>query len=70
MPGRGETFRAVGGFDEGYVNGLEDVDLCPRIRAAGERIATAATCWPVPIVVPRLNPEMASLVEDALRGTP
>lgn len=35
---RASTFRAVGGFDEAYRNGLEDVDLCLRIRLTGERI--------------------------------
>lgn len=35
---RSELFAAVGGFDEGYVNGYEDVDLCLRLRAAGARI--------------------------------
>jgi len=38
MAVRADTFRAVGGFDEGFLNGLEDVDLCLRIRVAGERI--------------------------------
>jgi GT2 family glycosyltransferase len=38
MAVRADTFRAVGGFDEGYRNGLEDVDLCLRIRLRGERI--------------------------------
>jgi len=38
MAVRAATFRGVGGFDEGYRNGLEDVDLCLRIRSAGERI--------------------------------
>lgn len=31
-------FAAVGGFDEAYANGWEDVDLCLRIRVAGHRI--------------------------------
>ena len=31
-----ETFAAVGGFDEGFWNGYEDVDLCFRIAAAGK----------------------------------
>jgi len=35
---RTSTFRALEGFDEGYRNGLEDVDLCLRIRVAGEAI--------------------------------
>jgi GT2 family glycosyltransferase len=39
MAVRAETFRALGGFDERYLNGLEDVDLCLRIRCIGERIA-------------------------------
>ena len=35
---RRETFIAVGGFDEGYVNGFEDVDLCLKVGARGGRI--------------------------------
>jgi GT2 family glycosyltransferase len=31
-------FDALNGFDETYVNGWEDVDLCLRIRSAGDRI--------------------------------
>jgi GT2 family glycosyltransferase len=32
---RSETWRALGGFDETFVNGCEDVDLCLRARQAG-----------------------------------
>ena len=32
---RREVFEAVGGFDEGYRNGFEDVDLCLKIREQG-----------------------------------
>jgi GT2 family glycosyltransferase len=32
---RAATWRRLGGFDEGFVNGCEDVDLCLRARAAG-----------------------------------
>ncbi len=35
---RPEVFRAAGGFDEGYVNGYEDVDLCLTLRARGYKI--------------------------------
>lgn len=30
-----ERFLAAGGFDEGYVNGFEDLDFCCRVRAGG-----------------------------------
>ena len=35
---RREAFDAAGGFDEGYWNGYEDVDLCLRLRDMGWRI--------------------------------
>lgn len=35
---RADVFREVGGFDEGYRNGFEDVDLCLRVRVAGHGI--------------------------------
>lgn len=36
---RRATWEALGGLDEGYANGGEDMDLCLRVRAAGLRIA-------------------------------
>ena len=33
-----EAFEKVGGFDEGYVNGYEDVDLCLKIGEQGGRV--------------------------------
>lgn len=33
-----EVFTRVGGFDEAYRNGYEDIDLCFRIRMDGQRI--------------------------------
>ena len=35
---RKETFEQVGGFDEGFVNGFEDVDLCLKIRRLGKKV--------------------------------
>ncbi|WP_447977038.1 glycosyltransferase [Candidatus Nitrospira bockiana] len=35
---RRSLFESVGGFDEGYRNGFEDVDLCLKLREQGARI--------------------------------
>ncbi len=35
---RRSLFQDVGGFDEGYVNGFEDVDLCFRVRERGHTV--------------------------------
>ena len=33
-----EIFDAAGGFDDGYINGFEDVDLCLKLREAGYKL--------------------------------
>jgi GT2 family glycosyltransferase len=38
MAVRRAVFEALGGFDEGYRNGFEDVDLCLRVGERGERV--------------------------------
>ncbi len=35
---KADVFRKVGGFDEEYKNGFEDIDLCVRLRAKGYRL--------------------------------
>ena len=33
-----DLFHALGGFDEGYLNGVEDIDFCLQVRRAGYRV--------------------------------
>ena len=40
---RRTDFDAVGGFDEGYVYGWEDLDLCFKLRELGQKIVVAGT---------------------------
>ncbi len=35
---RRETFSRVGGFDEGYLHGSEDIDLCLKVRKQGLKV--------------------------------
>lgn len=35
---RKDLFNEVGGFDEGYLNGVEDIDLCLQVRRLGYRV--------------------------------
>jgi GT2 family glycosyltransferase len=35
---RADLFGSLGGFDEAFANGWEDMDLCLRVRMAGERV--------------------------------
>lgn len=39
---RADVFAEIDGFDEGYWNGYDDVDLCLKVRAAGYRIRYVA----------------------------
>jgi GT2 family glycosyltransferase len=41
---RREAFEAVGGFDEEYLNGYEDVDLCLKLRSEGWRVVYEPGC--------------------------
>jgi GT2 family glycosyltransferase len=42
---RKDVFVQVGGFDEGYINGFEDVDLCLKVSAAGKKIIYQPKSW-------------------------
>ncbi len=35
---RKDVFEKIGGFDEGFVNGFEDVDLCLKVRQIGKKV--------------------------------
>ncbi len=40
-----ELFEACGGFDEGYRNGYEDVDLCLAVRARGRKVMCCTSAF-------------------------
>ncbi len=42
---RRETWLTLGGFDEGFRNGGEDVELCFRVRALGLAVGAAVESW-------------------------
>lgn len=42
---RRDAFEAVGGFDERYFYGPEDVDLCLRLLAGGQRVVQVSGAW-------------------------
>lgn len=39
-----QLFTKNGGFDEGFVNGFEDVELCARVRRAGWEFGVTSNC--------------------------
>jgi len=42
---RKDCFNEVNGFDEGYVNGFEDYDLCMKLKHAGYLIGIDSGCY-------------------------
>jgi len=40
-----ELFLSCNGFDEGYLNGYEDVDLCLEVRRRGRAVVCCTTAW-------------------------
>jgi GT2 family glycosyltransferase len=58
------AFEAVGGFDAGFINGFEDVDLCLRAIASGSRVVYCgrAVARHLESVSVRLSPEQAEEV--------
>lgn len=60
---RRDRFLAVGGFDEAYVYGYEDVDLCLRWRDRGERVVVdgGAVLWHDESATRRLQVDRATI---------
>jgi N-acetylglucosaminyl-diphospho-decaprenol L-rhamnosyltransferase len=44
---RADSFKQIGGFDEGFFMFMEDVDLCVRLRAAGGELRFTDAAWGV-----------------------
>ena len=44
---RRELFRQIGGFDESYSFGLEDIDFCLRVRQHGQRVICVSAGRPL-----------------------
>jgi GT2 family glycosyltransferase len=59
-------FAAIGGFDEAFITGFEDFDLCQRLAAAGHRLAYVAGAEVVDHEPPAARREALDIVDRAL----
>lgn len=41
---KSESFRAIGGFDKRYFMYMEDVDICRRLKLAGQNVCLVSSC--------------------------
>jgi GT2 family glycosyltransferase len=72
MAVRRSLFEKLGGFDEGFRNSYEDIDLCMRARASGKEVGLAAgsTIWHHVSSSPgRFDAEEANAIRFADRWT-
>jgi N-acetylglucosaminyl-diphospho-decaprenol L-rhamnosyltransferase len=60
---RGETFTAIGGFDEGYFMFVEDVDLCFRAKKQGWRSLFVPEASLTHLGAHSTGPRMAEMVK-------
>jgi GT2 family glycosyltransferase len=59
-------FAEVGGFDEAFVTGFEDFDLCQRLAAAGHRLAYVAGATVIDHEPPAVRRESLDIIDRAL----
>jgi GT2 family glycosyltransferase len=65
LVGAGE-FAEVGGFDEAFITGFEDYDLCQRLVAAGHRLAYVAGARVIDHEPPAARRESLDVIDRAL----
>jgi GT2 family glycosyltransferase len=59
-------FAAAGGFDEAFLTGFEDFDLCQRLAAAGHRLAYVAGATVIDHEPPAVRREALDIIDRAL----
>ena len=67
---RREVFQEVGGFDEGLMESLADIDLCLKMRRAGYLIvytSFAKRCWHEPHH-DKIDPSGAAIMRERWSG--